>query len=206
MKLLVHVGTDRVVGAHMVGPDAPEIMQGIAIALKAGATKAIFDSTVGIHPRCALRERERPPLDAACFLCVHDDPRRASSALCFIAHLASCLAAAADATKYRIARPVLSPNLQLDDSLLPPVSVLLLMPCRVHARPPAHFVAVALLWLQRGGGVCDDEDACAPPPGPWRLRAWHDCRCRRRRQAVSAAAGQQDVTCRQHGIAAVSRY
>ncbi len=36
-----------------VGPDAPEIMQGIAVALKAGATKATFDSTVGIHPSAA---------------------------------------------------------------------------------------------------------------------------------------------------------
>lgn len=37
----------------MVGPDAPEILQGIAVALKGGATKAIFDSTVGIHPSAA---------------------------------------------------------------------------------------------------------------------------------------------------------
>lgn len=64
MKLLVHVDSDRVVGAHMVGPDAPEIIQGIAIALKAGATKAIFDSTVGIHPSAAeefvtMRSRTR---------------------------------------------------------------------------------------------------------------------------------------------------
>jgi glutathione reductase (NADPH) len=36
-----------------VGPDAPEILQGVAIALKAGATKAVFDSTVGIHPSAA---------------------------------------------------------------------------------------------------------------------------------------------------------
>lgn len=53
MKLLVHVATDKVVGCHMVGPDAPEIMQGLAVALKCGATKAQFDSTVGIHPSAA---------------------------------------------------------------------------------------------------------------------------------------------------------
>ena len=43
----------QVVGAHMVGEDAPEMMQGIAIAMKAGATKSHFDSTVGIHPTAA---------------------------------------------------------------------------------------------------------------------------------------------------------
>ncbi len=53
MKLIVDDATDRVVGVHMVGPDAGEIMQGIAIALKAGATKATFDSTIGIHPTAA---------------------------------------------------------------------------------------------------------------------------------------------------------
>ncbi len=53
MKLVVDKVTDRVVGAHMVGPDAGEIIQGIAIALKAGATKAVFDSTIGIHPTAA---------------------------------------------------------------------------------------------------------------------------------------------------------
>ena len=53
MKLIVDDATDRVVGVHMMGPDAGEIMQGIAIALKAGATKAIFDSTIGIHPTAA---------------------------------------------------------------------------------------------------------------------------------------------------------
>ena len=53
MKLIVEDATDRVVGVHMVGPDAGEIMQGIAIALKAGATKAMFDSTIGIHPTAA---------------------------------------------------------------------------------------------------------------------------------------------------------
>lgn len=53
MKLVVDRKTDRVVGAHMVGPEAGEIIQGIAIAIKAGATKAQFDSTIGIHPTAA---------------------------------------------------------------------------------------------------------------------------------------------------------
>ena len=45
--------TDRVVGLHMVGPDAGEVVQGFAVALKAGATKAVFDATIGIHPTAA---------------------------------------------------------------------------------------------------------------------------------------------------------
>lgn len=53
MKMIVHVPTNRVVGCHMVGPDAGEIMQGLGIALKCGATKAQFDSCVGIHPSAA---------------------------------------------------------------------------------------------------------------------------------------------------------
>jgi glutathione reductase (NADPH) len=53
MKLIVAQASQRVVGAHMVGPDAPEIVQGIAIAVKAGLTKAQFDATVGIHPTVA---------------------------------------------------------------------------------------------------------------------------------------------------------
>lgn len=53
IKLIVEQDSDRVVGAHMVGPDAGEIIQGIAIALKAGATKATFDATIGIHPTMA---------------------------------------------------------------------------------------------------------------------------------------------------------
>ena len=53
MKLVVEDATDRVVGLHMVGPDAGEIVQGFAVALKAGATKAIFDATIGIHPTAA---------------------------------------------------------------------------------------------------------------------------------------------------------
>ncbi|MEB0138754.1 MULTISPECIES: glutathione-disulfide reductase [unclassified Undibacterium] len=53
MKLIVDDLTDRVVGMHMVGADAGEIIQGFAVAMKAGATKAIFDSTIGIHPTAA---------------------------------------------------------------------------------------------------------------------------------------------------------
>ena len=53
MKLIVDKSSDRVIGLHMVGPDAGEICQGMAVALKAGATKAHFDSTVGIHPTAA---------------------------------------------------------------------------------------------------------------------------------------------------------
>ena len=53
MKLLVDGDSDKILGAHMVGPDAGEIMQGLAIAIKAGATKAVFDATVGIHPTAA---------------------------------------------------------------------------------------------------------------------------------------------------------
>ncbi len=53
MKLVVCRETDRVLGCHMVGPDAPEIMQGVAIAIQCGATKAQFDATVGIHPTAA---------------------------------------------------------------------------------------------------------------------------------------------------------
>ncbi|MAO15222.1 glutathione-disulfide reductase [Marinobacter sp.] len=53
MKLVVDDETDKVLGAHMVGPDAGEIIQGLAVAIKAGATKAQFDSTMGIHPTSA---------------------------------------------------------------------------------------------------------------------------------------------------------
>ena len=53
MKLIVHNDSDRVIGAHMVGDDAAEIIQGVAIAIKSGATKANFDATVGIHPSAA---------------------------------------------------------------------------------------------------------------------------------------------------------
>ncbi|HEX6956481.1 MAG TPA: glutathione-disulfide reductase [Ferrovibrio sp.] len=69
MKLVVDAKSDRVVGVHMVGHEAGEIIQGIAIALKAGATKADFDATVGIHPTAAeefvtMREKVREPVRA----------------------------------------------------------------------------------------------------------------------------------------------
>lgn len=53
MKLIVDASNDKVIGAHMVGPDAGEIIQGLAIAIKAGASKADFDETIGIHPTSA---------------------------------------------------------------------------------------------------------------------------------------------------------
>ncbi|MFS2157216.1 glutathione-disulfide reductase [Pseudomonas sp. Pseusp122] len=53
MKLVVDAKTDVVLGCHMVGPDAGEIVQSLAIALKAGATKRIFDDTIGVHPTAA---------------------------------------------------------------------------------------------------------------------------------------------------------
>jgi glutathione reductase (NADPH) len=66
MKLVVDRDTDRVLGCHMVGPDAAEIIQGMAIALKCGATKAQFDATVGIHPTAAeefVTMRDKRPDD-----------------------------------------------------------------------------------------------------------------------------------------------
>ena len=53
MKLVVDADSDRVLGCHMVGPEAGEIIQGLAVAIKAGATKQIFDETLGIHPTAA---------------------------------------------------------------------------------------------------------------------------------------------------------
>jgi len=53
MKLVVDAASQRVVGAHMIGPDAGEIIQGVAIAVKLGATKTQFDATIGIHPTAA---------------------------------------------------------------------------------------------------------------------------------------------------------
>ena len=53
MKLVVDAASQRVVGAHMIGPDAGEVIQGVAIAVKLGATKAQFDATIGIHPTVA---------------------------------------------------------------------------------------------------------------------------------------------------------
>lgn len=64
MKLVVEPVSDRVLGAHMLGAEAGEIIQGLAVALKAGATKRIFDQTIGIHPTAAeefvtMRQRTR---------------------------------------------------------------------------------------------------------------------------------------------------
>ena len=53
MKIIVDRDTDKVLGCHMVGSEAGEIIQGLAVAIRAGATKAIFDSTIGIHPTAA---------------------------------------------------------------------------------------------------------------------------------------------------------
>lgn len=52
-KMIVDAANDKVVGIHMIGPDAPEILQGFAVAVKAGMTKADFDATVAIHPTMA---------------------------------------------------------------------------------------------------------------------------------------------------------
>lgn len=66
MKLIVDRESDRVVGLHMVGPDAGEIAQGFGVAFKAGATKADFDDTVGIHPTAAEEfTTMREPVTAA---------------------------------------------------------------------------------------------------------------------------------------------
>ena len=67
MKLVVERAGGRVVGCHMVGADAPEIIQGFAVALRCGATKAMFDATVGIHPTAAeefvtMREKRPDPV------------------------------------------------------------------------------------------------------------------------------------------------
>lgn len=64
IKVLVDVASDKVIGCHMVGPEAGEIIQGLAVAMTAGATKADFDRTIGIHPTLAeefvtLREPAR---------------------------------------------------------------------------------------------------------------------------------------------------
>ena len=53
MKLIVDTATDRVIGLHIVGESAGEMLQGFAVAMKAGATKADFDATIGIHPTSA---------------------------------------------------------------------------------------------------------------------------------------------------------
>jgi len=66
MKLVVDAASDRVLGCHMVGVDAPEIIQGMAVALTCGATKAQVDATLGIHPTAAeefvtMREKRPAP-------------------------------------------------------------------------------------------------------------------------------------------------
>lgn len=66
MKIVVRAEDERVVGVHIVGPDAPEIIQAVAIAVKMGATKADFDRTCALHPSIAeelvtLREKYVPP-------------------------------------------------------------------------------------------------------------------------------------------------
>jgi glutathione reductase (NADPH) len=66
MKIVVDGATDRVLGCHMVGPEAGEIVQGLAVAMNCGATKAQFDATIGIHPTAAeefvtMRSRVPPP-------------------------------------------------------------------------------------------------------------------------------------------------
>ena len=70
MKLIVERQSDRVVGCHMLGADAPEIIQGLAIAVTCGATKRQFDRTIGIHPTAAeefvtLRDKLPEPKAAA---------------------------------------------------------------------------------------------------------------------------------------------
>ncbi|MDP6709588.1 MAG: glutathione-disulfide reductase, partial [Alphaproteobacteria bacterium] len=70
MKLVVEPESGRIVGAHMLGADAPEIVQAVAVAIKCGATKADFDATVGIHPTAAeefvtMRTKWQPPEAAA---------------------------------------------------------------------------------------------------------------------------------------------
>jgi glutathione reductase (NADPH) len=70
MKMVVDAATGRVLGCHMVGADAAEIIQGLAIAVKMGATKADFDRTIGIHPTAAeefvtLRDKVPDPIPEA---------------------------------------------------------------------------------------------------------------------------------------------
>lgn len=70
MKLVVDRETDRVLGVHLVGLDAPEMLQGFAVAVKAGCTKADLDATIGIHPTGAeelvtMRNRQPDPQEPA---------------------------------------------------------------------------------------------------------------------------------------------
>nr|WP_279636953.1 hypothetical protein [Corallococcus llansteffanensis] len=73
MKVVVERGTERVLGFHMVGADAPEIIQGLAVALKCGVTKKQLDATVGIHPTTAeefvtMRDKRPDPSESAAAL------------------------------------------------------------------------------------------------------------------------------------------
>ena len=70
LKLVVERPTDRVIGLHMVGPDAGELVQGFAVAMNCGATKADFDKTLGIHPTLAeefvtMRTKRKTPANAS---------------------------------------------------------------------------------------------------------------------------------------------
>jgi glutathione reductase (NADPH) len=70
MKLVVERASQRVLGAHMLGPDAPEIIQAMAIAVKLGATKQQFDEAIAIHPTAAeefvtMRQKEPDPVEPA---------------------------------------------------------------------------------------------------------------------------------------------
>ena len=69
LKLVVDRPSDRVIGLHMVGPDAGELVQGFAVAMNCGATKTDFDNTVGIHPTLAeefvtMRTKRKPGIKA----------------------------------------------------------------------------------------------------------------------------------------------
>lgn len=80
MKLVVDRASGRVLGVHMVGPEAGEIVQGFAVALKCGATKAQFDATLGIHPTAAeelVTLREACPEPDHDILTTHRDPPKA---------------------------------------------------------------------------------------------------------------------------------
>ena len=66
MKLVVERAGGRVLGCHVVGADAPEVVQGFAVAIRCGATKAMLDTTMGIHPTAAeelvtMREKRPEP-------------------------------------------------------------------------------------------------------------------------------------------------
>jgi glutathione reductase (NADPH) len=66
MKLVIDAETDKVLGCHILGPDAAEIVQMAAIPLRLGATKAVFDATMALHPTAAeelvtLRHKWEPP-------------------------------------------------------------------------------------------------------------------------------------------------